>query len=468
MLGVVVSRADDASTHVGEHLRDLADWRTVRDEARPDGQGGGRVWRLPDAELREFDALHLDLEAVDRTFEDAGAIAVASRHSGETGALLTAHHTGNFAEAELGGRPQSFARAAPNAQKAVLRALAAEAPPGYDVGVECTHHGPTGVDTPFLFVELGSGEEQWTDPDGARAVASAILALRGVAPDRERTLVGVGGGHYAPRFERVLRETGWAVGHVAADWALEEMVADGGIDPDVLARAVDRSGPGDGPGRVLLDGDGERPAVRRAVEAAGARVVSETWVREVDGVPLALAERIEERVATVDEGLRFGDLADAVATDPAADPGTLAFATVDLPGELVAACNGIDRTRTLATAREHALAVVTDDAGNRLGDRAVFPAEDAAGGATGTESGYDAVVDALVAVLEAKYDRVERTDGAVVAHERAFSPERARALGIEEGPAFGRLSNDQEVERNGETIPPDAVHEERKRRFPIG
>jgi len=462
MLGIVVSRADEASTHVGERLRGLADWRTVTDDARPDGQGGGEVYRLPDAELREFDALHLDLDGVDRAFDgDADLIAVASRHSGETGPLLTAHHTGNFADAAYGGEPRSFARAAPNAQKAALRALAAETPEGYDVGVECTHHGPTGVDAPLLFVELGSGREQWTDPEAARAVASAVLSLRGVAPDRDRALVGFGGGHYAPRFERVLRETGWAVGHVAADWAIDAMVedadADATVSPAVLARAIERSGPDGGPGYALLDG--AYPSVRAAVEDAGARVVSETWVRETDGVPLGLVERLEAAVATIDDGLRVGALAGEA-------PPEVAFEAVAPPGDLLAECNGIDRDRTLAAVRQRTLAVGTDDGGSLLAGPVVLPVPGDGDGA-GVDERYDAVVDALVGVLERKYDRVERTDGAVLASERAFSPERARQLGVEEGPAFGRLSNGQEVEVNGRTVSPEDVHEDRNHRFSV-
>jgi len=461
MLGIVLSRADEASVHVGQRLRDLADWRIVRDDARPDGQGGGDTYRLPGApvELRTFDALHLDLEGVDRAF-DGGAdlIAVASRHAGETGALLAAHHTGNFAGADYGGDPRSFARAAPNAQKAALRALAAEAPEGYEVGVECTHHGPTGVDTPFLFVELGSGREQWTDPEGAQAVASALLSLRGIDPDRERTLVGFGGGHYAPRFERVLRETGWAVGHVAADWAIDAMVEgenDGqSVDPAVIARAIERSGPGDGPGYALLEG--AYPSVRAAVEEAGGRVVTETWVREADGVALGLVERLENAVGPIDEGLRLGALAEG------AEAG-VGFETHTLPDALLAECNGIDRDRTLAAVRRRALAVGTEEGATRLATPVVLPV-----GSDGAADGhYAAVVEALVGVLARKYDRVERSDGVVLARERAFVPERARELGVEEGPAFGRLSNGQTVEVNGDTVPPEAVHEDRTRRFPV-
>ena len=444
MLGIVVSREDSASVAVGEQLLALADWTESTDDGRPDADGGGTVYRLSDAELRTFDDLHIRLEGVDEAFSDAVALlAVASRHSGETGPLLTAHPTGNFGPADYGGAAGRFARAAPNAHRRTLAAFDDHAPDGYEVGTEATHHGPTDVDVPSLFVELGSGEAEWSDPEGARAVARSILALRGVAPDAERTVVGFGGGHYAPRFERIVRETDWAVGHVAADWALDAM---DGPDPAVFERAIERSGAT----RAIVEGD--RPGLERRIEALGCPVVSETWLRATTGVPLALVERVEREVERVEDGLRFG--AQARGAGVGADVG---FRTVDLPEELLAAANGVDADRVLAAVRERALAVGTDEGGTRLAGPVVL-----------ADRSRSAVVDALADVLATDYEAVERRDGELVVRERAFDPGLARELGVEEGPAFGRLSNGQKVETNGRTVSPEDVHRVRERRFSLG
>src|SRR6056297_2219923 len=180
MLGIVVSRADSASEHVGDHLLDLADWSLETDETRADADGGGTVYRTDGIELREFDDLHLHLDGVGSVFDaDLELLVFASRHSGETGPLLTAHHTGNFGPADHGGEPNALARACPNAHDAVLDALREHAPEGYEVGMECTHHGPSTVGVPSMFVEVGSAEPQWEDETACRAVAEAILDLRG-------------------------------------------------------------------------------------------------------------------------------------------------------------------------------------------------------------------------------------------------------------------------------------------------
>src|SRR6056297_1909180 len=183
MLAIVVSRADEASVNIGEQLLDIADWTETVDDGRSDADGGGTVYRTDGAELREFEGRHLELDRPADAFDDPDLLLFASKHAGETGELLTAHHTGSFGEAEYGGESGRFARAAPNAHRAVVESLAAHAPENYDVGMECTHHGPTDVGVPSMFVEVGSAEPQWRDPAAARAVARAILDLRGVPAD---------------------------------------------------------------------------------------------------------------------------------------------------------------------------------------------------------------------------------------------------------------------------------------------
>jgi D-aminoacyl-tRNA deacylase len=124
----------------------------------------------------------------------------------------------------------------------------------------------------------------------------------------------------------------------------------------------------------------------------------------------------------------------------------------------VDAANGVDRERTLSAVRERAVAVTTAEGASLLaGEAAVLP-----GG-----GGRAELVAALCEVLRGAYDTVERVEDAVVLEERAFSPERARELGVEEGPAFGRLADGQPVEVDGRTVEPEQVHERRRRRVPL-
>lgn len=451
MLGIVVSHADSASVHIGEQLRAVESWDAEEDTTRPDAAGGGTVYRTAGAVIREFDERHLDLERPADAFESLDLLVFASRHSGETGPLLTAHHTGNFGPADHGGEANELAEACPNAHAAVIDALDRHAPEGYDVGMECTHHGPSDVGAPSMFVEVGSSEPQWADTAAARAVARAILDLRGVAPHREaangdgtrRQLVGFGGGHYVPRFERVLRETDWTIGHIAADWGLDAIGEFDEAGRAVLVTAFERSRGA----YALVDGD--RPDVVEAVEAAGYRAVSETWVRETVGIPLSFVRAVEDQVCTVEDGLRFGD--------SAAEYDSTAFETVTLPAELLDVACGIDRTETRSTLVANALAIGTAQGGTRPTGPAVVV----------DRSEREQLIDGLLEILGRRYDSVERDGATVVARELQFDPDKARTLDIPEGPAFGRLADGESVEVNGRTITPETVQTEAVEEFSL-
>ncbi|MFC3478482.1 D-aminoacyl-tRNA deacylase [Halobacterium litoreum] len=421
MIGIVVSRADEASVHIGDHVRDLGEFERVGEDA----------YRADGFALREFDDLHLHLDDVAAAFDDPEFVVFVSRHSGDTGPLLSAHFTGNFGAAKYGGSDRAVAPACPNAHREVMGSLREHAPDGYDVAMECTHHGPTSVGAPSMFVELGSDEAEWEDPEGARAVARAVLDLEGVSATGDRSLVAFGGGHYAPRPTRILEDTDWGFGHVAADWCLSDL-GDPREHRDQVAAVFEASDAT----RAVVDGD--KPALEAEIENLGHRVVSETWVRETDGVPLSLADDLEADVATVDDGLRFGDVAEAY------DSGYL---VVDLPPELLDAAHAVDPDATVEAGLQTALAVATDENGNRLAGPAAFPDKDA----------YEDFVDRLAALLAADYDAVTRENGDLEAVREAFDPAAASERGVPEGPKFGRLANGESVAVNGEKVDPTDV-----------
>ncbi len=459
MIALVVSRADRASEHVGEHVLDLAAWDERVDDTREEAAGGGTYHTRPGFELRTFEELHLHLDGVAEAFDDPDFLCFLSRHSGETGPLLSAHFTGNFGPADYGGADGELARACPDAQKAVVEALAEHAPEEYDVGIECTHHGPSRVGVPSMFVELGSSGEEWDDPDGARAVARAVLDLKGISPDRAdgddtRHVVGFGGGHYAPRFERVVRETDWAVGHVGADWPLEAM-GPVGEHRDVVRAAFEESAAD----FALVDGD--RSRLTETIEDLGYRVVSETFLRETNGVPRALAERVEADLGTVDDGVRFG----ARARVGVGESSAARFGVTDLSRELVDGALGVDHDAARAAVDDHTVAFHTEENGRRPTGRVALPASDGDEAASGDP--FDRLVDALCDVLRGRYDEVTREDGVIVAHERAFDAETAADLGVPEGPAFGRLAGGQTVDVDGREVSPEDVHRDRTIRFPL-
>lgn len=420
---------------IKEELLSLTDWETYEDSSIPRDAGGGTVYQSADIELRVFEDLHIYLDAVDEAFNDIDLLVFASRHAGDSGALLTAHYTGNFGTADYGGAPGELACPCPNAHAAIVDSLTAHAPDQYSVGIECTHHGPTDIEIPSMFVEVGSSPTQWEDPAAARAVAHAILSLSGSRPTTNRTIVGFGGGHYAPRFERILRETDWAVGHIGAEWALESMEED---EMAVLDAAFQKSN------ATMAVIDGDHPTVREHIDELGYQIVSETFLRETTGVPLDRVTTLERKLSTIADGLRFGDRANTT--------GSIEIYAPDQG--LLSELNGIDQDRVRSIVEDRSVAFETSENGNRVSGQIAVPS-----------NAISELQEAFLALLREAFDSVDYQDGRVIVREKQFDPAAAATLGVPEGPAFGRLANGEPVEIGDEVIDPDVVHTEEVREF---
>lgn len=178
---------------------------------------------IPDKKIH-----HENLEdEVKTTLDITPSLAIfLSRHRSKTGApTLTVHPIGNYADAEFGGRPQTLVPAAPHIQTQLLRLIntrvtATHLP--YKVCFEVTHHGPY-LTIPTLFVEVGSTETQWNERPPADLIAAALLDLLPTLPlakPEAPVLVGIGGGHYAPRFTDVALQRDAAFGHMLPTYHL--------------------------------------------------------------------------------------------------------------------------------------------------------------------------------------------------------------------------------------------------------
>lgn len=435
VFGVVVSTADDASLTIQDQLLRQGDWNQETDRDHSPSHGGGDVYTTERMEMRSFDELHLYLDNIASIFTDSDFLIFASRHAGETGPLLTAHFTGNAGTADYGGQDRQLAQACPNPHATLMAALQVNAPPDYEVAMECTHHGPSQVGAPSMFVELGSGPDQWEDTEAARAIARAILTLDTDTPYRDRTVVGFGGGHYAPRFNRLLTETDWALGHVVADWAITETE---GLDGAVIDQCFTQSQAT----RGIIDGD--RPKLADRIEAKGYRLVSETWVRETDSVPLELVEQAEQALCSVEDGLRFGSARGE-------------FQLYKPDQELLAVLNGIDPERTREIFSRHAIAYETIEAGNRVSGRVAVP----------DQATLEALFTDLSDLLRHRFSTVERHGDELLLIETRFDPELATEHGVPEGPAFGRLADGDSVTVDGREISPEMVHTERQTTYSL-
>ena len=159
---IICSTLDRASQNIKNNLLNSRKWQAI-----PDSDCTALEYK--DFRIVEISESLIHLDRIDRKLKAWGfppsLIIFASKHrSKDMRAILTVHSTGNTREAVFGGSFRELAVAAPQAVRSLLRSLKLLAEnEEYEVTLECTHHGPTDISVPSVFIEIGSGESQWTD-----------------------------------------------------------------------------------------------------------------------------------------------------------------------------------------------------------------------------------------------------------------------------------------------------------------
>ncbi|MGP8124474.1 MAG: D-aminoacyl-tRNA deacylase [Nitrososphaerales archaeon] len=173
-------------------------------------------------------------------FFNPQAYIFLSRHSAESEiASLTAHTTGNFSdEAKFGGAARELGRCDPSLLKNYLISLSKRKGRlgGYEITMEATHHGPTSLQKPVLFVELGSSEKYWGDAEAAAVVGEALVESLTEKTVWSKAAIGFGGTHYPQKFTKIVTEQDMAVSFVAPKYALEHV--DEGMVGQMIQRTV--------------------------------------------------------------------------------------------------------------------------------------------------------------------------------------------------------------------------------------
>ena len=187
--------------------------------------------------------LHIMADGIDKEHEErtgfpVDEVLVLSKHASSSQVpSLTLHAIGVPGETPHGERARSGGikgKAVPPSTRfgdlfRTMKKIAKEASIDgeYDITLEATHHGPL-LDSPTLYLEIGSDEERWADPRAGRVWAQTISICLGMSEDiRQRewpgegdVMIGLGGGHYAPRHKALISETEVWVGHILANYSI--------------------------------------------------------------------------------------------------------------------------------------------------------------------------------------------------------------------------------------------------------
>ncbi|MBW6517594.1 MAG: hypothetical protein K0A89_03730 [ANME-2 cluster archaeon] len=451
-INIIISKEDLASQNIKNILLDIRDWSPIN----VDCPSVITSFEFKKFTMVEIDGLHIFQDGLDRRLEECGLdsdiIIFASRHRSKDGRrILTVHHTGNTKEAKLGGSPMELASAAPQAMRSLymnLRTLSKNE--DFEVSIESTHHGPSDLKTPSLFVEIGSSEKEWVDLLAGRIVANAILMLDS---DDVPVAIGFGGNHYAPRQTKLMEDTEITFGHIFPTYKLDE------LDEVIIRQAFERSCAD----FAYLDRKSmsakQRNRLISIIEGLGFEVLRESDIREMDGVPWQLCKELRRRMndicpsgrAHITEGIKceFKNACHGCACPK--------VKVTKISPELLQEAEKLGRSRLEEFLAAHSIAYLEHKNG-KFSHVLIGIDDDCA------RLVADDLTNECINILKEHYDiRYDRDEGMLYLITEKFNPELARELGITSGLMFGALARGETVTVDKRTISPEMVHETNQR-----
>lgn len=242
---IISSTEDQASTNIKQGLLDQTSWE------KQDTYKNAEIYihaAMKDVILVTINHWMIFQENLDKAIEQQLGYPIdqmifISRHRSETGLpTLTTHPIGNYGEAQFGGTSFTLPPSSPRLMTFLLRNIktnATQANLYHKVSFEGTHHGPY-LTTPSLFVEVGSTEEEWKKQQPANVIAQSLIELlqqyhtEKDCPQDIPILLGIGGGHYAPRFTDIIFERNVAFGHMIPTYQIKA----GNLTEDMFCQAL--------------------------------------------------------------------------------------------------------------------------------------------------------------------------------------------------------------------------------------
>jgi len=444
---VVCSTQDRASQNIKNCLLSLRKWNpsSSKDELAVFDYKDFRIVEIPESLIYQ--------DGLDKKLSDHGypasLIIFASKHrSKDMRAILTVHSTGNVNEAKFGGTPKKLSQSAPQAVRSLLRSLKTLSEnEEYEVTLECTHHGPSDLDVPSVFIEIGSNEAQWLDEVAGRIVANAILLLK---DEESPVAVGFGGTHYAPRQTALILSTDVTFGHIFPTHALNN------IDESMVKQAFARSGAD----FAYIDRKSmkseERDNLIRLIDRIGFETLKESDIKEMDGVPWEFCMQLRKRVKEIcpsGKPVITNGIKCALSSCQTCICPKVKIAKIN--PLLLCEAEKLDRNRLKAFLSKHNIAYIEYEDGRF--SHVLIGIDDSCARLAAQELNSE-----CIEIIKKNYN-VYMNKGTLEIFEQKFSPELAKSLGIEDEQLYGILAKGESVIINGKTINPEMVYETIKR-----
>jgi D-aminoacyl-tRNA deacylase len=179
---------------------------------------------IPIIELKKESIYSEDIDKLPE-LKNIDFLIFATKHRSVKGdCSLSIHAPGNWREAEYGGKSGKICNTSAQVIKYLFQNLnkisQQEGLKDYKITLECTHHGPL-IKKSCCFIELGSSEKQWKEKAPAKILAKTILSLQNFKLNpKYLSVIGIGGPHYCPNFNKIQLNSNYAIGHIIPEYAL--------------------------------------------------------------------------------------------------------------------------------------------------------------------------------------------------------------------------------------------------------
>lgn len=197
----------------------------------------GEIYRGDDFDLSIISTPAISADWLEEKYSYDGFVFL-SKHAAESGVLaLTCHSTGNFSDAKFGGKNRQVAIPHPELQKSYLQRLWGHKNDfsDFQITIEATHHGPTALNKPTIFVEIGTTEKQWTDKTLCSSVAKLVVETIKEKPKPAPVAICFGGTHYPEKFTKELIQGKHALGTVIPKHGLDF------LDQELFSHILERN-----------------------------------------------------------------------------------------------------------------------------------------------------------------------------------------------------------------------------------
>jgi D-aminoacyl-tRNA deacylase len=178
--------------------------------------------------------IFLDKLNLDKSNINPEAIIFSSRHTSKTAKpAILIHTTGNWSDdVKFGGSPYKLSKTSALLQKAGFHCLEDHLKrtnlSGFKFDMEVTHHGPTNLESPLVYMELGSSKQEWNIKKAGEMVGNAIIdtIFKYLSYNEDANIkigLGFGGTHYAPNFNKIMRNKDIALSFICPKYYIQNL-----------------------------------------------------------------------------------------------------------------------------------------------------------------------------------------------------------------------------------------------------